>query len=82
MGSWSDQAWCVIEKVHASLPESATLDERKAVIDAAYPFGERAHHPYKVWVAARKAYLCLYGYVPRQARHESPLERMIRRAGA
>ena len=33
----------------------------KRAIDVAYPFGERAYHPYKVWLSVRKDYLCYLG---------------------
>ena len=26
----------------------------KRLVDAAYPFGERAYHPYKMWLRARR----------------------------
>ncbi len=81
MGMWSDRACEVIAQVHAGLPESATLAERKAAIDAAYPFGMRAYSPYKTWLSARRQYLIRYGYKPRNTPPESPLERMMRRAG-
>jgi hypothetical protein len=37
-------------------------------VDAAYPFGERAHYPYKVWCKVRRNYLMRYGYVPQNAK--------------
>lgn len=55
--SWPDQAWRAIDAAHASLPEGVTFKQRKAAIDSAYPFGTRAHWPYKAWLAARRAYL-------------------------
>ena len=83
MGQWSDRARATIAAVHASLPESASLDERKAAVDAAYPFGERAYSPYKTWLTQRRAYLSRYGYAsPGKKLAESPLERLMRRAGA
>lgn len=83
MGSWADIARSTIQRVHAELPAESTLAERKAAIDAAYPFGMRAYSPYRTWLRARREYLCSYGYVPKRAQHiESPLERMIRRGQA
>lgn len=32
------------------------------IIDAAYPFNQRSHWPYKAWLKARKTYLRDYGY--------------------
>lgn len=62
MTAWAYQARATIDRVHATLSPSATLAERVAAVDAAYPFGERAYWPYKAWLAARKTYLCKYGY--------------------
>jgi hypothetical protein len=61
---WSDHARAVIQRVHATLPETATLKERKAAIDAAYPFGPRRYWPYKAWCKARRKYLERYGLKP------------------
>lgn len=60
---WSDDARKVIGKVHLSLPEDATFEERKKAVDAAYPFGVRQYWPYKAWLKARKAYLSKYGAI-------------------
>ncbi len=82
MTSWANDAKRVIQEVHMSLPESATLEERIKAVDAAYPFGERAMHPYKMWLKARREYLCRFGYQPKgKPLVESPMERMMRRAG-
>ena len=78
--SWADAARATIARVHATLTPDAPLAERKAAIDAAYPFGMRACSPYKTWLRARRAYLCQYGYKPRNAPHETLLERMMRGA--
>ncbi|WP_407523662.1 hypothetical protein [Methylobacterium oryzisoli] len=83
MSHWSDTARYVIAEVHASLLARATLAERQAAIDAAYPFGARAYSPYKTWLRARREHLCRYGYVPKGKRLvESPLERLMRRGRA
>lgn len=60
MTAWSDIARATIEKVAATIPETATFGERKAAVDAAYPFGERAYWPYKAWLKARRVYLRRY----------------------
>ncbi|MEA5163333.1 hypothetical protein U5903_21315 [Cereibacter johrii] len=67
-GSWSECARRTIAGVHDRLPPEATLAERIAAVDAAYPFGERAHYPYKVWCKARRNYLMRFGYVPLNAK--------------
>ena len=81
MSHWADAARRAILEVHASLPDTATLDERKAAVDAAYPFGMRKWSPYKTWLRARREYLCKYGYVPKgKPLGLSPMEKMMRRA--
>jgi hypothetical protein len=54
---WSEFARQTIARVAAAIPETATFAERKAAIDAAYPFGPRAYWPYKAWLKARRTYL-------------------------
>lgn len=39
----------VIEATLAALPADAPLKEKRKAVSAAYPFGERAMHPYKMW---------------------------------
>lgn len=81
MSHWANTAKRIIQEVHQSLPEDATLNERMKAVDAAYPFTERRYHPYKVWLKARREYLCRYGYQPKgKPLVESPMERMMRRA--
>lgn len=64
MTSWSDEARKTIARVALTIPETATLKERKAAIDAAYPFGPREYWPYKAWCKARRAYLERHGLKP------------------
>lgn len=63
MTDWSEVARRTIARVHAELPADATLAQRTAAVDAAYPFGERAMWPYKAWRKARRAYLVKFGYI-------------------
>lgn len=62
MGYWADRASAAIARVHATLADTVTLQERMAAVDAAYPFGERAMTPYKEWLKVRRAYLGKFGY--------------------
>lgn len=82
----------MIRLAHAGIPDDASLDERTRIIDAAYPFGQRKYHPYKMWLIERREYLEAYGYKSRgKPKHgsqivagqlvETPLERMMRRGG-
>jgi hypothetical protein len=47
--TWRDLARPIIREV---LAETQGLSEKeiKAAIKDAYPFGERAYHPYKIWL--------------------------------
>ena len=77
---WRGQAERVIAEVHASLPIETELKARIKALDAAYPFGERKYHPYKIWLQERRRYLIKFGYKPRTKKApESPLERLMRR---
>lgn len=81
--SWAERARHRIEQVHASLPETATFEERKKALLDAYPFGERAYHPYKMWLKEQRRYLSRYEPAKDTKRFPlSPLERMLRMAGA
>lgn len=47
---WIARACEVIAVVKQAHPE-ATGEELRALLHEAYPFGERKHHPYKVWLS-------------------------------
>lgn len=49
---WRVRARGAISRVIDANPEADTRT-LLAAVDAAYPFGERAHHPYKAWLAER-----------------------------
>ena len=46
--SWRDEARPIIAKVLAEHAD-ASLQEKRAALREAYPFGERKHFPYTVW---------------------------------
>src|SRR5437868_6444563 len=73
MSGWADRSRAAIAVVHRNLPDGATLAERTAAVDAAYPFGERSYWPYKAWLKARKAYLKQFGYRSRGEGEPLPL---------
>lgn len=54
MGKWSKRARAVIDRVVAENPD-AKPDAVFDLANRAYPFGERSHHPYKVWRAEMAA---------------------------
>lgn len=59
MSGWRQHARQVIAKV---IEEAEGLDIDTVVIpriDAAYPFGSRAHWPYKVWLSERRHAIAL-----------------------
>lgn len=60
VGHWHDRCWARIAEIHASLPETATLKQRKEALKNGYPFGERSYWPYKAWLKARRQYLSKY----------------------
>lgn len=56
--TWRRKAFSAITRVLEPLVNGAdpVLDDPAALlehVDAAYPFGERKHHPYKAWLAER-----------------------------
>jgi hypothetical protein len=54
---WRRHSREVIRRVLAELPADATEADKRKAVSAAYPFGERAHHPYKMFLAEVKAQL-------------------------
>lgn len=51
--SWRTTAAAVISKCIQEHPDAYESDLRK-IISAAYPFGERKYHPYKIWLSEVK----------------------------
>ena len=54
---WARIARETVAEVAKSIPDDASLKDRKAILRAAYPFGERAYWPYKAWCKAQREYL-------------------------
>lgn len=52
---WREHSREIIREVLAKLPATATPDEAKKAVSDAYPFGERAMHPYKIWLSEVRA---------------------------
>ena len=75
MGQWSDRAREVIAAVDATLPAALSFAERKAALEAVFPFGVRKGSPYKAWLRARRRYLARFGGCDPQALLKSPLWR-------
>lgn len=64
MSMWRAEAKKAIDAAHARLPAGVSFADRRQAIDAAYPFGPRQFHPYKMWLKERKAYLARYDGSP------------------
>lgn len=55
MSYWKDEAWRVVRPIlDAGKREGAPAAEVLRRVDAAYPFGERGYHPYKMWLQVRR----------------------------
>ena len=84
MTSWYDKAREVIQTLDESMPADLPIEERKKAVFDAYPFVQRRYFPYRMWCKAQKEYLARYqksdAAIPEK--HLSPLERMMKRAGA
>lgn len=83
MSFWREQARLAIEEAHKALAEDCSFADRKKAIAAAYPFGPREYHPYKIWLSEQRKYLEAYidgGTKPKDGRPLSPLERAKNKA--
>ena len=58
-GTWFARAEAVIAQVVGSFPSGTDRAQVLKAIDAAYPFGQRKHWPYKCWLDARRRWLGL-----------------------
>ena len=56
-GSWRRAARQTLNVAYLDVPPEATRKEARTILSAAYPFGERKHHPYKAWLAELKEFL-------------------------
>lgn len=54
---WRARARPVIARVLAAAPPEVTEKEARRLLSAAYPFGEKDHHPYRMWCAEVRAAL-------------------------
>lgn len=51
MGSWRDRARPIIAEVLERCRQDGSTEKQiRAALFAAYPFGERKYHPYKIWL--------------------------------
>lgn len=75
MSNWQERARAVIDATIAANP-NASPDELFKLVNAAYPFGERRYHPYKVWLKEMRALQL------RLTPDESPMKRPCGACGA
>lgn len=79
--SWYEKAVEYIQEAGSKLPSDISIKDRKKAVSAAYPWGERRYHPYKMWLKAQKEYMASFvksdSAIPEH--HLSPLERMMRK---
>ncbi|WP_414527861.1 hypothetical protein [Nodularia chucula] len=66
MSEWRLAARRAIQRAIQSFPPGASPQEMKKIIDAAYPFGLRANHPYKIWLSERREYFKILGIPTRK----------------
>lgn len=52
--NWRSHAEHVIERVLRECSADVPPDEVERRVDAAYPFGMRDNHPYKIWLDVRR----------------------------
>lgn len=53
---WRSESIAAIKEALASLPADADEKAKRKAISAAYPFGERALYPYKIWLEEVRKY--------------------------
>lgn len=54
MSEWRARARAVIDGVLAALPADAPPKQVRDALRAAYPWGERANHPYRCWLEEQR----------------------------
>lgn len=47
---WREISRDVIARTLAALPATATIQDKRAALRLAYPFSQRANHPYRMWL--------------------------------
>lgn len=74
-GFWRKQARKRILEVLAHLPADATKEDKAKAVRVAYPFGDRANWPYKVWLCEVQTHV--HGRSPAQRRRERQRQKEI-----
>ncbi len=58
-GDWRRHANKVIDAVLLELPADLPVKEKRKALNAAYPFGPRQNHPYRIWCSAVRIALAI-----------------------
>ena len=58
---WAEGAYRAIRAVIEAMPDGEAPADTLARVDAAYPFGERAMFPYKMWLRDRAVLMVALG---------------------
>jgi hypothetical protein len=63
MSPWKQASEAVIREVSERMRAELITDPKAILleIDAAYPFGQRAHFPYKMWCKCRREWMVKHG---------------------
>ncbi len=81
IGKWRQRSREAIARAVRDLPSDATLPALRTSLRAAYPFGERRHFPYKVWLSEVGNYLGQRFPEVREQRAQRKQARRERRSG-
>lgn len=54
---WREESCRVLCELYRAHPSPKTLTEWRRLVQNAYPFGARAHHPYRCWLREVTAFL-------------------------
>ena len=70
---WRDRANPIIVRIVKEHNNTDSKELRKALYEA-YPFGERKHHPYKIWLDEVQKVLQAVGAVPKKVKTKAAQE--------
>ena len=70
--TWRAVSQRIIAKVEAE-HKGSTYQEFRAALHNAYPFGQRSHHPYKIWCDEQRKALARHCHAPQEVKHEDDL---------
>ena len=79
--TWRNAARATLDDVFKQLPADATEKEVRKAIHDAYPFGERAMHPYKIWCDESRRWLEARFPKMKRANDLKKLQREIEKRG-